>query len=48
MQVIGEVCEFKGKAVPELMKIRKYFKRRKEEKQTIRESAETLKEVKIL
>lgn len=48
MQVVGEICEFKGKAVPELMKIRKYFKRRKEEKQTAREAIETLKEVKVV
>lgn len=48
MQVIGEICEFKGKAVPELMKIRKYFKRRKEERQAIRESISTLSEVKNL
>lgn len=48
MQLIGEICEFKGKAVPELMKVRKYFKRRKEEKQTAKDAVETLKEVKIL
>lgn len=33
INVIGEICELKGKVVPEFMKIRKYFKRRKEEKQ---------------
>lgn len=32
LQIIGEFLEFKGKAVPEFIKIRKYFKRRKEEK----------------
>lgn len=33
VNVIGEICELKGKVVPEFMKIRKYFKRKKEEKQ---------------
>ena len=44
-QIIGELLELKGKVVPEFMKIRKYFKRKREEK---REQAETLKEVKQL
>ena len=33
LQVIGELCELKGKIVPEFFKIRKYFKRKKEEKE---------------
>lgn len=45
MQVIGELLEFKGKVVPEFFKIRKIFKRRKEEKD---ETKKLLKEVKIL
>lgn len=45
MQVIGELLEFKGKVVPEIFKIRKYFSRRKAEKN---ETAQTLKEVKQL
>lgn len=36
MQGIGEILEFKGKAVPEVMKIRKYFNRRKKEKESFR------------
>lgn len=32
MQIIGEILEFKGKVVPEFLKIRKYFKRKKDEK----------------
>lgn len=32
LQIIGEILEFKGKIVPEFLKIRKYFKRKKEEK----------------
>ena len=45
MQVIGEFLEFKGKVVPECLKIRKYFARRKKKKA---EAAQTLKEVKQL
>lgn len=45
MQIIGEVLEFKGKVVPEFLKVRKYFIRRKHEKN---ETAQTLKEVKTL
>ena len=45
MQVIGELMEFKGKVVPEFLKIRKVFARRKREKA---ETAQTLKEVKAL
>lgn len=45
LQVIGELCEVKGKIVPEFLKIRKYFKRKKEEKKDV---TETLKEVKQL
>ena len=28
MQLIGEILEFKGKVVPEFVKVRKYFSRR--------------------
>lgn len=45
MQIIGELLEFKGKVVPEFLKIRKYFARKKTEKN---ETAQTLKEVKKL
>jgi hypothetical protein len=45
LQVIGELCELKGKIVPEFLKIRKYFKRKKEENKEI---TNTLKEVKQL
>lgn len=44
-QIIGELAECMGKVVPEILKIRKYFKRKKEEKEEV---AETLKEVKQL
>lgn len=33
LQFIGELCELKGKIVPEWMKIRKFFKRRKAQQQ---------------
>lgn len=32
MQIIGEILEFKGKVVPEFIKVRKYFTRKKQEK----------------
>lgn len=35
LQVIGEFLEFKGKIVPEFMKVRKYFARKKKERETI-------------
>lgn len=35
LQVIGELLEFKGKIVPEFMKIRKYFARKKKERESI-------------
>jgi len=45
MNLVGELLEFKGKVVPEFMKIRKYFSRKKKERE---ETAQTLKEVKQL
>ena len=45
MQIIGELLEFKGKIVPEMLKIRKYFARKKQEKNEI---TATLQEVKQL
>ena len=48
LQIIGELCELKGKIVPEFLKIRKYFKRKKQEKeetnQMIRECKQALLE----
>jgi hypothetical protein len=50
--LVGEILEFKGKVVPEFMKIRKFFKRKKEEKQEMKKALEdsktTLSEVKTL
>lgn len=45
LQLIGEILEFKGKVVPEFMKIRKFFQRKKQEKI---ETAQTLREVRQL
>lgn len=45
IQIIGEFLEFKGKVVPEFVKIRKYFKRKKTERETLRALPETLQKV---
>lgn len=48
IQVIGELLEFKGKAVPEFMKIRKYLARKKEDRETLNKMPETLGNVQKL
>jgi hypothetical protein len=45
MQIIGEILEFKGKVVPEFVKIRKYFARKSQEKTQIND---TLQQVQVL
>lgn len=45
MQVIGELLEFKGKAVPEFVKIRKHFARKKQDRETITEVQKLLSEM---
>lgn len=47
MQIVGELLEFKGKVVPEFVKIRKRFQRKKRERQMLQEMSETIKEVKV-
>jgi hypothetical protein len=42
LQIIGELLEFKGKAVPEFVKIRKYFARKKKEHDAISKITELL------
>lgn len=37
LQIIGEIAEAKGKVMPEVMKVRKYFHRKKSERQALRE-----------
>lgn len=39
-QVIGELLELKGKVVPEALKVRKYFARRRKEKENMQKMAE--------
>lgn len=50
LQIIGEFCEFKGKVVPEFLKIRKYFHRKKEakvkQKELLADVQATLTEIK--
>ena len=46
LQIIGEILEFKGKIVPEILKIRKYFARKKREHETLNQMTELLKEFK--
>ena len=46
IQIIGELIEFKGKTVPEIMKVRKYFKRKKMEREVFKEVPRILDEVK--
>lgn len=46
MQLVGEFLEFKGKVVPEFIKVRKIFARRKQERQTIQEVSTILADVK--
>ena len=45
VQIIGELLEFKGKVVPECIKIRKFFARKRMER---KEKAETWKNVQVL
>lgn len=44
-QVIGEFLEFKGKTVPEIIKIRKYFARKKSEREILSKMPETIDKV---
>jgi hypothetical protein len=44
LQIIGEILEFKGKFVPEFLKIRKYFARKKKERQALCKMTELLDE----
>lgn len=46
LQLIGEFLNFKGKAVPEIMSIRKYFSRKKSERKVIRELPNTIQDLK--
>lgn len=48
LQIIGEILELKGKVVPEFLKIRKYFLRKRKEREIIAEMPDTLREVQKL
>lgn len=47
MQGIGEFLEFKGRVVPEFMKIRKAFSRRRQEKETLRRMTDLLPSIEV-
>lgn len=42
LQVLGELLEFKGKVVPEVLKVRKYFARKRKEREDMRKAVELL------
>jgi len=44
LQIIGELCELKGKIVPEFLKVRKYFKRKKKEKEDTKQMIQDCKQ----
>jgi hypothetical protein len=46
--IIGEILELKGKIVPEFIKMRKYFQRKKQERETLKSIPDTLKNVQDL
>ena len=46
IQIIGELLEFKGKVVPEIMKVRKYFSRKKQEREVLSQLPEVFKDFK--
>lgn len=45
IQIIGEILEFKGKVVPEFVKIRKYFARKRKERKILHQVPDMLKDV---
>lgn len=44
IQIIGELLQFKGKVVPEFLKVRKYFVRKREERETFVEVQKALRD----
>lgn len=46
LQIIGAILEFKGKTVPEIMRIKKYFDDKKEEREMLSKMPGTLNEMK--
>lgn len=47
MQLVGEILEFKGKVVPEFVKVRKIFTRRKKEREMMQKMEKTLDKVQV-
>lgn len=45
VQIVGEILEFKGKVVPEFIKIRKYFIRKKNDRKIVEEVSKTLNKI---
>ena len=45
MQLVGEALELTGKVVPEILKVRKYFARKKQERETLAEMRTALDKV---
>lgn len=48
LQIIGEFLAFKGKAVPEIINIRKYFARKRVERETIHQIPKMMSEMRSL
>lgn len=44
LQIVGEILEFKGKVVPELMKVRKYFARKKREREAFKKMVDLVED----
>ena len=44
LQIIGKILEVKGKVVPEFLNVRKYFKRKKQEKEEMRRMLQDCKQ----
>lgn len=47
MQLVGEFLEFKGKVVPEFVKVRKVFARRRKEREMMQKMEKTLDKVQV-
>ena len=45
LQIIGELAELTGKVVPEILKVRKYFARKKKEKEEMQQALKACKEL---
>ena len=48
IQIVGEILEFKGKVVPEFVKVRKYFTRKRKERQALSKITVLLDEYSVM